>query len=62
MFLHKFCRMVVGDAVSRNIDIKRRISEEMPNKGKPWELTEVLNPQQCHVLTVPETADRAMKV
>ncbi|ONM31014.1 topless-related1 [Zea mays] len=51
-----------GDTASRSIDIKPRISEEKPDKAKPWELMEVLNPQQCHVATMPETPDQARKV
>uniref|UniRef100_A0A0D9UZ66 CTLH domain-containing protein n=1 Tax=Leersia perrieri TaxID=77586 RepID=A0A0D9UZ66_9ORYZ len=51
-----------GDPASRSIDIKPRISEERPDKAKPWELMEVLNPQQCRVATMPETPDQASKV
>ncbi|XP_006644007.1 protein TPR1 isoform X1 [Oryza brachyantha] len=51
-----------GDPSSRSIDIKPRISEERPDKAKPWELMEVLNPQQCRVATMPETPDQTSKV
>uniref|UniRef100_A0ACD5VNB0 Uncharacterized protein n=1 Tax=Avena sativa TaxID=4498 RepID=A0ACD5VNB0_AVESA len=51
-----------GDPASRSIDIKPRISEEKPDKVKPWELMEVLNPQQFRVATMPETPDQASKV
>ncbi|XP_015617826.1 protein TPR1 isoform X1 [Oryza sativa Japonica Group] len=51
-----------GDPASRSIDIKPRISEERPDKAKPWELMEVLNAQQCRVATMPETPDQASKV
>ncbi|OEL28088.1 Protein TPR1 [Dichanthelium oligosanthes] len=51
-----------GDTASRSIDIKPRISEEKPDKAKPWELMEVLNPQQCRVATMPETPDQTRKV
>jgi WD40 repeat protein len=51
-----------GDLASRSIDIKPRISEEKPDKAKPWELMEVLNPQQFRVATMPETPDQATKV
>nr|CAB3476729.1 unnamed protein product [Digitaria exilis] len=51
-----------GDTASRSIDIKPRISEEKPDKAKPWELMEVLNPQQCRVATMPETPDQPRKV
>ncbi|KAM0861873.1 hypothetical protein ACQ4PT_045607 [Festuca glaucescens] len=51
-----------GDPASRSIDIKPRISEEKPDKAKPWELMEVLNPQQFRVATMPETPDQATKV
>jgi hypothetical protein len=44
------------------MDIKPRISEERPDKAKPWELMEVLNPQQFRVATMPETPDQASKV
>ncbi|KAL5228439.1 hypothetical protein ABZP36_016704 [Zizania latifolia] len=52
----------VGDPASRTIDIKPRISEEKPDKAKPWELMEVINPQQCRVATMPETPDQPSKV
>ncbi|CAM0880713.1 unnamed protein product [Alopecurus aequalis] len=51
-----------GDPASRSIDIKPRISEEKPDKVKPWELMEVLNPQQFRVATMPVTPDQASKV
>ncbi|EAY73338.1 hypothetical protein OsI_01216 [Oryza sativa Indica Group] len=51
-----------GDPASRSIDVKPRISEERPDKAKPWELMEVLNAQQCRVATMPETPDQASKV
>ncbi|KAG8045556.1 hypothetical protein GUJ93_ZPchr0008g11590 [Zizania palustris] len=51
-----------GDSASRSIDIKPRISEEKPDKAKPWELMEVINPQQCRVATMPETPDQPSKV
>ncbi|XP_010921588.1 protein TPR1 isoform X1 [Elaeis guineensis] len=50
-----------GDPSSRSID-KPRISEELPDKTKPWELAEILNPQQCRVVTMPESTDSASKV
>ncbi|XP_064945336.1 protein TPR1 isoform X3 [Musa acuminata AAA Group] len=49
-----------GDITPRNVD-KPRISEELPDKMKSWELAEVFNPQQCRVATMPET-DSASKV
>ncbi|KAF7036155.1 hypothetical protein CFC21_046900 [Triticum aestivum] len=51
-----------ADPASRSIDIKPRISEEKPDKAKPWELMEVLNPQQFRVATLPETPDQTSKV
>ncbi|CAO2193109.1 unnamed protein product [Urochloa humidicola] len=51
-----------GDTASRSIDIKPRISEEKPDKAKPWELMEVLNSQQCRVATMLETPDQPRKV
>nr|XP_010938347.1 protein TPR1 isoform X2 [Elaeis guineensis] len=50
-----------GDPSSRSID-KPRISEELPDKTKPWELAEILNPKQCRVVTMPESTDSAGKV
>jgi hypothetical protein len=44
------------------MDIKPRISEEKPDKAKPWELMEVLNSQQCCVATMPENPDQPSKV
>nr|CAD1833272.1 unnamed protein product [Ananas comosus var. bracteatus] len=51
-----------GDSTSKNIDNKARISEELPDRAKPWELAEILNLQQCRVVTMPETPDPASKV
>ncbi|VAH75685.1 unnamed protein product [Triticum turgidum subsp. durum] len=51
-----------ADPASRSIDIKPRISEEKPDKAKPWELMEVLNPQQFRVATLPETPEQTSKV
>lgn len=51
-----------GDPSSRSIDIKPRISEEKPDKVKPWELMEILNTQQFRVVTMPQTPDQASKV
>ncbi|XP_073012223.1 protein TPR1-like isoform X1 [Typha latifolia] len=50
-----------GDSTSRNLE-KPRVAEELPDKTKPWELTEIVNPQQCHIVTMPETPDPANEV
>ncbi|VAI43254.1 unnamed protein product [Triticum turgidum subsp. durum] len=50
-----------GDPASGSIDKKRRISEEKSDKGKPWDLKEVLNPQKFRLDTMLET-DQASKV
>ncbi|KAK1277243.1 Topless-related protein 2 [Acorus gramineus] len=47
---------------SRSID-KPRILEDVGDKtSKPWELTEILDPLQCRVATLPESTDLSSKV
>ncbi|PKA57711.1 Topless-related protein 2 [Apostasia shenzhenica] len=50
-----------GDPSSRSID-KPRISEDIPDKPKPWELAEILTPQQCRVVTMPDNMESPGKV
>ncbi|KAH7676571.1 YVTN repeat-like/Quinoprotein amine dehydrogenase protein [Dioscorea alata] len=50
-----------GADTSRNIE-KPRISEDLPDKAKPWELSEIVDPPQCRVVTLPENAEAPTKV
>nr|XP_009421409.1 PREDICTED: protein TPR1-like isoform X1 [Musa acuminata subsp. malaccensis] len=50
-----------GDPTPRNVDNKPKISEELQDKMKSWELAEILNAKQCRVASMPDT-DSACKV
>ncbi|XP_077213919.1 protein TPR1-like isoform X2 [Tasmannia lanceolata] len=41
---------------------KLRVSEEVADKTKPWELAEVVDPIQCRVVTMPGSTDPPTKV
>ncbi|ONK67561.1 uncharacterized protein A4U43_C05F1320 [Asparagus officinalis] len=51
-----------GDPSLRSIEIKPRISEDLPDRSKPWELAEILNAQHCRVVTMPDNTDPTSKV
>lgn len=51
-----------GDPPSRSTDSKPKISEELPDKTKRLELAEILNPQHCRAVTMPDNTDPASKV
>lgn len=50
-----------GDPTPRIVDNKPKISEELQDKMKSWELAEILNAKQCRVASMPDT-DSASKV
>lgn len=52
---------VNNGADPRSSDVKPRIPEEQPDRTK-LELTEILNPQHCRVVTMPDNTDPASKV
>ncbi|KAL4386733.1 hypothetical protein GQ457_09G024050 [Hibiscus cannabinus] len=41
---------------------KPRILEDASDKTKPWELTEIVDPTQCRIVTIPDNSDTASKV
>ncbi|XP_077217768.1 protein TPR1-like isoform X2 [Tasmannia lanceolata] len=49
------------DTGSRSSE-KLRVSEEIADKTKPWELAEVVDPIQCRVVTMPSGTDPPSKV
>ncbi|OVA18707.1 WD40 repeat [Macleaya cordata] len=50
-----------ADRTPRSIE-KPRALEEVPDKAKPWELAELVDPVQCRAVTMPDSADPASKV
>ncbi|XP_010259449.1 PREDICTED: protein TPR1 isoform X3 [Nelumbo nucifera] len=48
------------DPTARNIE--KRTLEDVPDKAKPWELTEILEPAQCRVVSMGDSADSPSKV
>ncbi|KAJ0979764.1 hypothetical protein J5N97_015238 [Dioscorea zingiberensis] len=50
-----------GADPSRNIE-KPRILEDLADKAKPWELSEIVDPPQCRVVTIPEGTDAPSRV
>ncbi|XP_058077196.1 protein TPR1 isoform X2 [Magnolia sinica] len=49
-------------SVLNGVDQKPRVLEDMTEKTKPWELAEVMDPAQCRVVTMPDSADPPSKV
>ncbi|XP_011622359.1 protein TPR1 [Amborella trichopoda] len=49
------------DPSARSTD-KPRVLDDIPEKAKPWELTEILDPILCRVVTMPDSTDPAGKV
>ncbi|KAH0731662.1 hypothetical protein KY289_002850 [Solanum tuberosum] len=49
------------DSVPRSME-KPRILEEVSDKAKPWQLTEILDQAQCRLVTMPESSDSNNKV
>ncbi|XP_016494309.1 topless-related protein 3 isoform X1 [Nicotiana tabacum] len=49
------------DSVPRSME-KPRILEDVADKAKPWQLTEILDQAQCRMVTMPESSDSSNKV
>lgn len=41
---------------------KPRNLEDVSDKTKPWELTEIVDPTQCRTVTLPDNSETARKV
>ena len=41
---------------------KPRVVDEVMDKAKPWQLTEILDSVQCRLVTMPDTTDTSSKV
>ncbi|XP_039136163.1 LOW QUALITY PROTEIN: protein TPR1-like [Dioscorea cayenensis subsp. rotundata] len=51
-----------GSPSSRGMEIKPRILEDLSDKAKQWELSEILDPLHCRVVPMPEGTEPASKV
>ncbi|KAI5658642.1 hypothetical protein M9H77_27435 [Catharanthus roseus] len=49
------------ESISRSMD-KPRAMEDVNEKIKPWQLTEVLDPANCRMVTMPDSTDAGNKV
>ncbi|OMP11455.1 hypothetical protein COLO4_03799 [Corchorus olitorius] len=49
------------DPLGRSVE-KPRVVEDATDKVKPWQLTEIMDPVQCRVVTLPESTDTSSKV
>ncbi|KAL6545007.1 Topless-related protein 3 [Orobanche hederae] len=49
------------DSMARNME-KPRALDDVKDKMKPWQLTEVLDPVQCRVVTMPDSTEGTNKV
>lgn len=47
--------------MARSIEKPRNL-EDVLEKAKPWELTEIVDPTQCRAVTMPESTDSGSKV
>ncbi|MQM12649.1 hypothetical protein Taro_045568 [Colocasia esculenta] len=54
--------MLNGSEPSTRSIEKPKISEDITEKAKPWELAEILDPPQCRVVTMPDSTDSGSKV
>ncbi|KAK3036766.1 hypothetical protein RJ639_029731 [Escallonia herrerae] len=50
-----------GDSVARSMD-KPRTLDDVRDKPKPWQLSEIVDPAQCRLVTMPDSTDAASKV
>lgn len=41
---------------------KPRTVDDVSDKAKPWQLTEILDPAQCRLVTMPDSTDTSSKV
>jgi len=49
------------DPTGRNAE-KPRTVEEGIDRGKPWQLAEIVDPVQCQSVTMPDSTDSSSKV
>lgn len=49
------------DSIARSIE-KQRSSDNVANKSKTWELTEIVDPVQFRTVTMPDSTDPTNKV
>ncbi|XVE65573.1 hypothetical protein DITRI_Ditri08aG0010600 [Diplodiscus trichospermus] len=49
------------EPITRGIEKPRNL-EDVSDKTKPWELTEIVDPTQCRTVTMPDNLDTASKV
>ncbi|KAL0348057.1 UNVERIFIED_CONTAM: Topless-related protein 3 [Sesamum angustifolium] len=49
------------DPMARSIE-KPRALDDVNDKMKPWQLTEIIDPVQCRMVTMPDSADATNKV
>lgn len=50
------------ETASRSVDVKPRVQDDISERLKPRELSEIINPQHCRVVAMPENTDPASKV
>lgn len=48
--------------MGRVVDKKQITVDEVADKTKPWQLTEVMDPAQCRLVTMPDSTDTSSKV
>lgn len=49
------------DSMARSME-KPRALDDANDKTKPWQLTEIMDPAHCRMVTLPDSADAANKV
>lgn len=49
------------DSMVRGVE-KPRTVDDVSDKAKPWQLTEILDPAQCRLVTMPDSTDTSSKV
>ncbi|CAA0816768.1 Topless-related protein 3 [Striga hermonthica] len=49
------------ETLGRNVE-KPRILDDVNDKVKPWQLTEIVDPGQCRMVTMPDSTDATNKV
>ncbi|KAK9735493.1 hypothetical protein RND81_04G209000 [Saponaria officinalis] len=50
------------DTIPRSAEKARMVEEAIENKIKPWQLSEIVEPVQCRIVTLPESSDSFSKV
>lgn len=49
------------DSMARSME-KPRALDDVNDKMKPWQLTEIMDPAHCRMVTMPDSADATNKV